>query len=385
MPAADREHRHEPRGGGGDRADPGVAALARHRLGRPGARSSSTPPTRARELARRLVAEGKAYEDEGAIRFRQPDEGDGRVGRRGPRPDRVPERPARRPRHRPLGRPPDLQLRVAGRRRATTGSRTSSAATTTSRTRRRRSTSCARSGPTCPSTRTCPNIIGADGQASSRSATARSSIDDFRARGLLPPALMNFLALLGWSYDDKTTVMSPARARRALLARARRPEPGDVRLREARLAERRVPARAAAGRVRAALCRLAARAGERLAARARPRDGAARAGEDREARRSTRRSSASSSSRSLRTAPTRRRARRPRERLAARRAVGGGGDRGGAARARRASSGRSRGRRSSRSGSPSRARRSRRGSSRASSCSAGTRRSARLAAAAQGL
>ena len=55
---------------------------------------------------------------------------------------------------------------------------------------------------------------------------------------------MNFLALLGWSYDDHTTVMSPARADRALLARARRPEPGDVRLREARLAERRLPARA---------------------------------------------------------------------------------------------------------------------------------------------
>src|SRR3954464_1363329 len=30
---------------------------------------------RARELAERLVAEGKAYEDDGAIRFRMPDEG----------------------------------------------------------------------------------------------------------------------------------------------------------------------------------------------------------------------------------------------------------------------------------------------------------------------
>ena len=43
--------------------------------------------------------------------------------------------------------------------------------------------------------------------------------------GYLPAALMNFLALLGWSYDDKTTIMSPRRARRALLARARRPSP----------------------------------------------------------------------------------------------------------------------------------------------------------------
>ena len=37
---------------------------------------------RRQEEARRLVAEGKAYEDEGAIRFRMPDEGDDGVGRR---------------------------------------------------------------------------------------------------------------------------------------------------------------------------------------------------------------------------------------------------------------------------------------------------------------
>jgi glutamyl-tRNA synthetase len=33
-------------------------------------------------------------------------------------------------------------------------------------------------------------------------------VDWFRAEGYLPAALMNFLALLGWSYDDKTTIMS---------------------------------------------------------------------------------------------------------------------------------------------------------------------------------
>src|SRR5262249_39113655 len=33
------------------------------------------------------------------------------------------------------------------------------------------------------------------------------SVDVFRADGYYAPALMNFLALLGWSYDDKTTVM----------------------------------------------------------------------------------------------------------------------------------------------------------------------------------
>src|SRR6266498_3785588 len=34
------------------------------------------------------------------------------------------------------------------------------------------------------------------------------TVDDFRHGGYNAPALMNFLALLGWSYDDKTTIMS---------------------------------------------------------------------------------------------------------------------------------------------------------------------------------
>ena len=66
-----------------------------------GASPSSSSPT------------GKAYEDEGAIRFRMPDEGVDGVGRRRSRPRRVPEREARGPRPRPLRRPADLQLRLA--------------------------------------------------------------------------------------------------------------------------------------------------------------------------------------------------------------------------------------------------------------------------------
>ena len=56
------------------------------------------------------------------------------------------------------------------------------------------------------------------------------------------------------------------RARRALLARPRRAEPGDVRLQEARLDERRLPAQPAARRVRALPLQVARRAGHRLAA-----------------------------------------------------------------------------------------------------------------------
>src|SRR5207244_12774368 len=72
------------------------------------------------------------------------------------------------------------------------------------------------------------------------------------------------------------------RADRAVLARARRAEPRDLRLPEARLDERRLPARARAGRVRVSPAPLAARAGDRLARGQGARDRAARAGEDRE-------------------------------------------------------------------------------------------------------
>ena len=70
---------------------------------------------RCRELAARLVDEGTAYEDEGAIRFRMPDEGATGWDGRDPRTHRVPERAARGRGAGPLGRPPDLQLRLAGR------------------------------------------------------------------------------------------------------------------------------------------------------------------------------------------------------------------------------------------------------------------------------
>ena len=53
-----------------------------------------------------------------------------------------------------------------------------------------------------------PDVLGDDGKKLSKRHGA-VSIDAFRAEGYLPAALMNFLALLGWSYDDKTTVMRP--------------------------------------------------------------------------------------------------------------------------------------------------------------------------------
>ena len=52
-----------------------------------------------------------------------------------------------------------------------------------------------------------PDIAGEDGKKLSKRHGAQS-LDEFRDTGYYAPALMNFLALLGWSYDDKTTIMS---------------------------------------------------------------------------------------------------------------------------------------------------------------------------------
>jgi glutamyl-tRNA synthetase len=50
-------------------------------------------------------------------------------------------------------------------------------------------------------------IFGPDGQKLSKRHGA-VSVAEFRAAGYVPPALVNYLALLGWSYDDHTEVMS---------------------------------------------------------------------------------------------------------------------------------------------------------------------------------
>ena len=92
-------------------------------------------------------------------------------------------------------------------RTGSTGSRTSCAATTTSRTRRSRSRSSRRSARHLPEYGHLANILGPDGKKLSKRHGA-TSVEEFREQGYLPEALVNFLALLGWSYDDKTTVMS---------------------------------------------------------------------------------------------------------------------------------------------------------------------------------
>ena len=52
-----------------------------------------------------------------------------------------------------------------------------------------------------------PNVFGEDGKKLSKRHGA-VSVDEFRETGYIAPALMNFLALLGWAPDGETTIMS---------------------------------------------------------------------------------------------------------------------------------------------------------------------------------
>ncbi len=161
---------------------------------------------RCRELAARLVEEGKAYADQGAIRFRMPDEGvtgwedairghiefpnaqledvvlvrsDGRPTYNFASPvedmddaithvirgdDHISNTPKQLQILRALGHEPPVYAHVG-------------------------------------------SILGTDGKKLSKRHGA-VSVDEFRAAGYLPEALVNFLALIGWAPDGETTIMT---------------------------------------------------------------------------------------------------------------------------------------------------------------------------------
>lgn len=52
-----------------------------------------------------------------------------------------------------------------------------------------------------------PMILGSDGSKLSKRHGA-TAIHEYKEVGYLPQAMLNFLSLLGWSYDDKTTIFS---------------------------------------------------------------------------------------------------------------------------------------------------------------------------------
>jgi len=161
---------------------------------------------RCRDLAAKLVAEGKAYEEEGAIRFRMPDEGatgwddavrgridvpneqledvvivrsDGRATYNFASPvedmddgithvvrgeDHISNTPKQIQILRALGHEPPLYAHLG-------------------------------------------SILGADGKKLSKRHGA-VSVDEFAEAGYVPEALVNFLSLIGWAPDGETTIMS---------------------------------------------------------------------------------------------------------------------------------------------------------------------------------
>ena len=159
----------------------------------------------AREQAQKLLAEGKAYEDEGAIRFRMPDEGTvswedavrGRIEFANENlADLVIVRSDGRPTYNFASPVEDL---LDGITHVIRGEDHVSNTPTQINILRAL-------GAELPVYAHIPNVLGPDGKKLSKRHGA-VSVDVFRADGYYAPALMNFLALLGWSYDDKTTVM----------------------------------------------------------------------------------------------------------------------------------------------------------------------------------
>ncbi len=160
----------------------------------------------AQEVAHRLVAEGKAYEDEGAIRFRMPDEGTtawddvvlGRVEYPSEKlEDLVLIRSDGRPTYNfvsPLEDALDSITHVI---------RGQDHVSNTPKQLRILEAI----GAEIPVYAHVPLLNGPDGHKLSKRHGA-ITVEDFRNQGYLPAALVNYLALLGWSYDDHTEIMS---------------------------------------------------------------------------------------------------------------------------------------------------------------------------------
>jgi glutamyl-tRNA synthetase len=159
-----------------------------------------------RRVAEQLVAEGKAYEDEGAIRFRMPDEGvtawDDVVRGRIEVPNETIEdlvlvRSDGRPTYNFASPMEDVWDGITHVIRGD-----DHISNTPKQINIIRAV-----GGEVPTYAHVPSIFGEDGKKLSKRHGA-VGVEEFRAAGYLPQALMNFLALLGWAPDGETTIMS---------------------------------------------------------------------------------------------------------------------------------------------------------------------------------
>ena len=158
------------------------------------------------DVAHRLVEEGKAYGDEGAIRFRMPDEGvtawDDAVRGRIEFPnekleDVVLVRSDGRPTYNFASPMEDVWDGITHVIRGE-----DHISNTPKQINIIRAV-----GAEPPVYAHVSHVLGADGKSLSK-RHGSVTVDEFRRAGYYAPALLNFLALLGWSYDDKTTIMS---------------------------------------------------------------------------------------------------------------------------------------------------------------------------------
>jgi len=159
-----------------------------------------------REVAQRLVAEGKAYEDEGAIRFRMPDDGvtawDDAVRGRVEVPNETIEdvvivRSDGRPTYNFASPMEDVWDGITHVIRGDDH---------VSNTPKQINIIQA-VGAEIPVYGHVPSVFGRDGKKLSK-RHGSVAVEDFRRGGYLPDALLNFLALLGWAPDGETTIMS---------------------------------------------------------------------------------------------------------------------------------------------------------------------------------
>jgi glutamyl-tRNA synthetase len=159
-----------------------------------------------REVAQKLVAEGKAYEDDGAIRFRMPNDGvtawDDVVRGHVEFPnekleDVVLVRGDGRPTYNFASPMEDVWDGITHVIRAE-----DHISNTPKQINIIRAV-----GAELPVYAHVPNVNGQDGKKLSKRHGA-TGVDEFRKAGYLPDALVNFLALLGWAPDGETTIMS---------------------------------------------------------------------------------------------------------------------------------------------------------------------------------
>jgi glutamyl-tRNA synthetase len=161
---------------------------------------------RCRDEARRLVDEEKAYEDEGAIRIRMPDEGatawDDLIRGRIEYPnekleDLVAVRADGRPTYNFASPVEDW---LDGITHVIRGE--DHISNTPKQIRILEAL-----GAPLPEYAHLANILGSDGRKLSKRHGA-VSVEEFRQEGYYAPAVLNYLALLGWSYDDRRELFS---------------------------------------------------------------------------------------------------------------------------------------------------------------------------------